>query len=297
MPRPRAPLPPDLRGRAFRVSDIDALPCGRTEAPDLWIPTRGVRLPAAARDLRSRCRAHALTLPALSAFSHTTAAVAHGFVLPFHVGSDDAVHVTVPTGTRAPRRRGLVGHQRELPETDVVVVGGLRVTSVERTFLDLAELLDVPRLVAVGDRLIWRGAPKLQKAALAQAVAAADGRRSVRTAKQALELMDDGAESPKESELRLLLVGAGFGPFRTNLELRDSRGRFVARVDLALAELRIAVEYEGDHHRDSAQWRKDIARRRRIEALGWIYIPVTQADLDDPSNLLSDLASAVVLRP
>ncbi|WP_456285697.1 hypothetical protein M1D46_12675 [Microbacterium sp. JZ70] len=53
---------------------------------------------------------------------------------------------------------------------------------------------------------------------------------------------------------------------------------------------------EGDHHRDRDQWRRDLARRRRLEALGWIYLPVTQADLSDPADLLADLRAAVTRR-
>ncbi|WP_345803124.1 hypothetical protein AAIB33_08605 [Microbacterium sp. AZCO] len=176
------------------------------------------------------------------------------------------------------------------------ISNGLRLTGVTRTFLDLAELLDVPALVAVGDHILRRDRPSTTLAALAHEVERAGERRGVRTARQALELLDGGAESPKESELRVLLIRAGFGPFATNIELRDAHGVFVARVDLALPDLRIAIEYEGDHHRDREQWRQDIARRRRIEALGWIYLPVTQADLDDPGKVLRDLAAAIVRR-
>ncbi|WP_133543017.1 hypothetical protein [Microbacterium sp. BK668] len=204
--------------------------------------------------------------------------------------------MTVPTGVRAPRREDLVGHQRPLPTEDVVEVAGLRFTSLSRTFCDLAEILDLTALVAVGDRMLWRWAPKLDVSDLERAVKAMAGRRGAKRATRALELLDDGAESPKETELRLLLLAAGFGPFASNVELSDAEGVFVARVDLALPLLRIAIEYEGDHHREPAQWRKDIARRRRIEALGWIYLPVTQADLDDPRRLIADLASAMVVR-
>ncbi|MEU1970128.1 hypothetical protein ABZ477_00550 [Microbacterium sp. NPDC019599] len=177
-----------------------------------------------------------------------------------------------------------------------MVIGGLRTTTLARTFVDLAEVLDVSALVAVGDRMLWRQHPLLAREALQRAVDRAQGRRGFRTATAALGLLDDGAESAKESELRLLLRSAGFGPFASNVELRDGRGAFVARVDLALPDLRIAIEYEGDHHRDKEQWRRDIARRRRIEALGWTYLPVTQADLDDPRRLVADLAAALVGR-
>jgi very-short-patch-repair endonuclease len=267
----------------------------RLSTPDLWIPTRGVRLPVHARDLRSRCIAHAITLPAGATFSHTTAAIAHALPLP-SLGDEFVIHVTTPTGHRAPRRKDLVGHQRRLRDQDVVMVGGLRVTSLARTYIDLAEVLDLTALVAVGDRLLWRRAPKLDRDELRTAIAESMGRRGIAKATQALELLDDGAESPKESELRLLLRSAGFGPFASNFELFDARGDFVARIDLVLPGARIGIEYEGDHHRDRRQWRKDMARRRRIEALGWIYIPVTQADLDDPRTLLMDLSSALVAR-
>lgn len=296
MPHPPSPLPPDLRGQAFRVADHPELSQDRLAASDLWSPARGIRLPARARDLRSRCIAHTLTLPVGSAFSHSTAARLHRLPLPTAPAADETIHVTVPSGTRAPRRKDLVGHQRALEEADWIDVGRLRVTTLARTFLDLADVLDVPALVAVGDRMLWRRDSLLQLADLTQAVELAAGRSGARTAREALDLLDDGADSAKESELRLLLLESGFGPFASNFELRDSGRGFVARVDLALPHLRIAIEYEGDHHRDKEQWRRDIARRRRIEALGWIYLPVTQADLDDPRKLLADLASAIVRR-
>jgi hypothetical protein len=297
MPRHPSPLPPELHGRAFAVADVRSdLSARRLAASDLWSPTRGVRLPEWARDLRSRCIAHAVTLPPQAAFSHTTACSAHALPLPLGLARDARIHATVPKGVRAPRRKGFVGHQRPLPEEDVIESAGLRLTSLSRTFVDLAESLDLTALVAVGDRMLWRGDPKVDRATLERAVAAMSGGRGSRKAARALELLDDGAESPKESELRLLLLDAGFGPFASNVELHDRGGSFVARVDLALPGLRIAIEYEGDHHRDSEQWRKDVARRRRIEALGWIYIAVTQADLKNPRGLLADLGSAIVAR-
>ena len=120
--------------------------------------------------------------------------------------------------------------------------------------------------------------------------------RGARRAREALTLLDDGGESAKETEMRLLLLRAGIGQLAANHTVRDAQGRFVARVDLALVHLRIAIEYEGDHHRDPAQWRRDIARRRRLEALGWTYLPVTQADLSDPRSLLADLRAAIASR-
>lgn len=176
------------------------------------------------------------------------------------------------------------------------VLRGIRVTSPVRTFIDLAAFLPPNALVAVADRIVSRRTPLATEAAVRQAIDRSDGMRGIKNARIAAEQMDAGSESPKETELRLILCSAGFGPFETNHAVYDAQSRFVARVDLALRSIRIAVEYEGDHHRDREQWRRDIARRRRLEAEGWHYLPVTQADLSDPRQLLRDLSAAIAAR-
>ncbi|MET0734771.1 MAG: hypothetical protein ABWY55_03895 [Microbacterium sp.] len=290
MGRRATPLPAHLRGVPFAVASA-GLPEQRTYAADLWTPARGTRLPVERVDLEARCLAHALTLPSGSVFSHTTAA--RIWRMPLPRSSDDVVHITVPSGERAPRRRGAMGHQARIRADEIRQVRGIRVTSPVRTFLDLADMLDLPQLVAVGDRIIGRRSPLATALDLHDGVSRAGSRRGIQTVRVALHLLDDGAESPKETELRLMLRDAGFGPFAANHSVSDPTGRFIARVDLALPSLKIAIEYEGDHHRDREQWRRDIARRRRLEAAGWFYIAVTQADLSSPHQLLSDLAAVI----
>jgi hypothetical protein len=122
-------------------------------------------------------------------------------------------------------------------------------------------------------------------------------RKYSRVLRYALELLDPKAESPKESELRVLLIEAGFASPTANHVVVDGAGSFVARVDLAYPAQKVALEYEGDHHRETKeQWRKDLKRRRRLEALGWIYLPVTAADLADPHDLFADLRTALARR-
>lgn len=91
----------------------------------------------------------------------------------------------------------------------------------------------------------------------------------------------------------MLIIEAGLAKPDCNVTVFDGTGRFVARVDLSYRREKVAIEYEGDHHRDKDQWRRDLARRRRLEALGWTYLSVTQADLDDPRAFLSDLRTAL----
>ena len=51
--------------------------------------------------------------------------------------------------------------------------------------------------------------------------------------------------------------------------------RPVAFLDMGWPDFKVAVEYDGDHHRkDRRQYVKDIARLQMLEALGWIVIRV-----------------------
>ena len=53
-------------------------------------------------------------------------------------------------------------------------------------------------------------------------------------------------------------------------------------ADLSYSDLRIALEYEGDHHRnDARQWELDIRREGLFREAGWVYLRVTR-----PTNLM-----------
>ena len=61
--------------------------------------------------------------------------------------------------------------------------------------------------------------------------------------------------------------------------IRDN-GRFVARVDAALVEWKIAIEYESfQHHTGRSALIRDSARRNAQIALGWRPISVTWEDV------------------
>ncbi|KQZ11979.1 hypothetical protein ASD19_01610 [Microbacterium sp. Root53] len=293
MPRSPKPLPERLRGRAFRRDEAAEVSDARLRRGDLWSPARGVRLPVARDGADDILRARALLIPEGGAYSHTSAAHLHRIPLPHDRDGVAVVHVTTPRGTRARRGRGVVGHQRRLVPDDVVVLHGAPCTRLLRTFCDLADVLTFAELVAVGDWIVGRGATGVMPARILEAIGAAElaaGRRDL--LRHVVARLNPLAESPKESELRVLLEDAGFAGLVCQHRVFD-RGEFVARIDLAIPGLRVAIEYEGDHHRDQRQWRRDMQRRRRLEALGWIYIPVSQADLEDPSRVIADVAAAI----
>jgi len=56
-------------------------------------------------------------------------------------------------------------------------------------------------------------------------------------------------------------------------------GQLVARLDMGWPDMKIALEYEGDHHRnDRWQFNRDITRTEELQELGWTVIRVIAAE-------------------
>ena len=55
----------------------------------------------------------------------------------------------------------------------------------------------------------------------------------------------------------------------------------IAVLDMGWEKLKIAAEYDGDHHRtDRRQFNKDIRRSESLQELGWLHIRVTADDTE-----------------
>jgi very-short-patch-repair endonuclease len=81
---------------------------------------------------------------------------------------------------------------------------------------------------------------------------------------------------------------------QTQIPVFDGR-RPVAFLDMGWEEFKVAVEYDGDHHRkDRRQYVKDIARIRMLEAMGWIIIRVIAEER--PAQWLARVEEALVSR-
>lgn len=104
------------------------------------------------------------------------------------------------------------------------------------------------------------------------------GARGVRQLRAALQLVDGGAASPRETWLRLLLIDAGLPTPTTQIPVNDGY-RSVALLDMGWPEFGVAAEYDGDHHRsDRRQYAKDQRRLRELAQLCWIVIRVIAED-------------------
>ncbi|MEP6526750.1 MAG: hypothetical protein ABJA86_06260 [Nocardioidaceae bacterium] len=156
-------------------------------------------------------------------------------------------------------------------------VDGRPVSCPTDVFLRLAEHLSLLDLVIVGDAMVQRGRTTPRE--LVEITKQAGG-RWVRHARRAAALVRERVDSPKETELRLLLVLAGFPEPDINEDVLDDAGGWIARPDLAHRVLKIALEYDGRHHLDDPrQWEKDIRRRELLDAAGWRVLVVTSRDL------------------
>ncbi len=228
-----------------------------------------------------------LLLPDRAAASHHLAAQL--FEVP--VPRPDAIHLCVSMPAREYDIAGLRVH-RVRPETPIHVVGGRRATAPVTTFLQLAQVLSLVDLVVVGDAMV-----RLELVRGDQLVDGAAGwrGRGALLARRAAGLVRPRVDSPMETRLRLLLVLAGLPEPETNLPAHDPSGRWLARPDLRYGCHRLAVEYDGRHHRDRAdQWLRDLTRRERLERGGWRVIVVTAEQIHcDPVGVAMRVAGAL----
>jgi very-short-patch-repair endonuclease len=163
------------------------------------------------------------------------------------------------------------------------------VTAAGTTAVDIGrERGDVADSVAVVDALIGRRWTDLASVRRAAAVATGPG---CRRARHVAALADGLAGSPQETRLRLLLRSSSLPTPVAQFEIRDVGGGFVARVDFAWPQQRLALEYDGVWHGQPHQVAKDRARLNRLTACGWRVVFVTAADLRDPVRLLARIAA------
>ena len=105
------------------------------------------------------------------------------------------------------------------------------------------------------------------------------GARGIRHFREAIDLMDAGAQSPKETWLRLLLIDAGYPRPQTQIPVLSDSGVEFAFLDMGWENIMVAVEYDGEQHqKDRRRYVWDKRRRALLERLGWIVIYVIKED-------------------
>ncbi len=234
---------------------------------DVYLP-RGLELTAT-----SRAKAAWLWSRRAGVVAGQSAAALHGAKWV----DDDASAEILYDNRRPPN--GIRALSDRYQDDEVETVRGVAVTTPARTALDIACRYPLGDAVAAIDALAR--ATKLKMADVELLAERYRGRRGIRAALQALDLVDAGAESPQETRVRLLLIRAGFPRPETQIPVYDEYGQLVAVIDMGWRDLMVGVDYEGEHHRMSRrQLDRDIRRSEALTELGWDDVRVTAEDTD-----------------
>jgi hypothetical protein len=175
-----------------------------------------------------------------------------------------------PTGIRAWSDR--------FTDDEVESIDEILVTTPARTALDIACRYPPGKAVAAIDALAR--ATQLKMADVELLADRYSGRRGIRKARTVLDLVDPGAESPKETWLRLLVIRHGFPRPQTQIPVYNEYGVLVAALDMGWEHIKLGLDYEGDHHRNPLRFNKDIRRHDDVTELGWMDIRVTSQDTE-----------------
>ncbi|WLQ07214.1 hypothetical protein [Arthrobacter oryzae] len=279
--RPPSELPDDLRRGPFTLEQARSagLTPRRLRARDLVRPCTGARVSAAA-EATLLLRAAAVGAVTGAVVSHLSAALLWGFPLPLVWQNNEVLHLTCPAGRRALRRKGVAGHQLDLEPAEITPGRHVQCTSPLRTWFDLAGILGLDDLVIAGDFLLRRRNPLSTLAELDSFLAAKAGKPGYRKSMRARALMRAHTDSPKESEVRLLLRRYGLPEPAINLPMFDETGRWIQDPDMSYEREMVAIQYDGGHHASAAQRRSDIFRDEDAKEAGWRVVVLTQLDLD-----------------
>ncbi len=178
--------------------------------------------------------------------------------------------IEVISWPRRPRPEAII-HNERLDDDEIMMIGDLPVTTPMRTAWDLGRHL--PRDTAVRHLDALAAATGVTAVDASTLSARYRGARNIRRAAMALDLMDGGSQSPRETWLRLLLIDAGLPRPRTQIEVSD--GTSVAFLDMGYDEPMVGLDYEGKHHStERGQYVYDIGRADLVDGQGWLDIKV-----------------------
>jgi very-short-patch-repair endonuclease len=206
------------------------------------------------------------------------------------------VDVTAPLEVLHSNRNPLPGlriRSDRIEDDEVMLINGVPVTTPARTALDLGCWHPIDDAVAAIDDLLRATDCKVDEVRLL--AERYPGRRGILSARNAIRLADAGAQSPRETWLRLLLTRAGLPRPQTQIPVSDEFGEVTYYLDMGWEEVKVAVEYDGEQHRrDRRQYTWDIRRRETLERLGWTVIRVVAGDR--PAEIVSRVRAALARR-
>ncbi|MFV0532244.1 MAG: type IV toxin-antitoxin system AbiEi family antitoxin domain-containing protein [Cumulibacter sp.] len=245
----------------------------------------------AARSL-DRARGISITYGGDALVSHEVALLAHE--LPTYATGLRRATLVRLTGGDTVRTRDVHIRRtsRALPSTHI---DAAPVVTEAIAFAQVACALGTDAAVVAGDAILHRGSSSIED--LREAVRTLSPTRGIARARVAIGLLDENAESPGETQLRLLALGARI-PLWSQFVVRDVGGKFVARVDFLIKGTRIVLEYDGHEKYDTREQNRNEGaqrlydeklRQESVERQGYVVMRATATDLRNPGPLLHRL--------
>jgi very-short-patch-repair endonuclease/predicted transcriptional regulator of viral defense system len=226
--------------------------------------------------------------------SHYAAAALHG-IPGFGRGVPE---LTATRGYNLRRATARIHSNNDLERSRLVVIDGIPVTDVSRTILDLARTVsDAGLLRAIewgrrAERTSWSGLI----AVLARH--ARRGRPGIQRLRRVITANAHRGEiTDTDFELLLLTLLVEHGLPEPVVHHRVCDGeRFVAEVDLAYPNRRIAIEADGGIHLEPHVHEKDLPRQNDLVLVGWTVLRYTwKRYTTRPERIVSEVRAA--LRP
>ena len=194
-----------------------------------------------------------------------------------------AIEVIVPKNEGPKRVHEVTVHRTtQMALADPVERDGLLVTGAARTVIDVAAVVGPRRFEWLIDAVVrqelcaWTDLYSLLQCHSIQ------GRNGCGPLRRILEARNPEASVPDSAFNRMvgqLLAARGLPTPSFEYEVKDSRGAFLARVDLAYPRQRVAIELDSKRwHMNSGSFVKDPRRRNALVVNGWTVLSFTWAD-------------------
>jgi hypothetical protein len=208
-------------------------------------------------------------------------------LLDFHTEKDDRIHILDP-GLRIRPSAQLMVHQRL--GAPLERVNGRLATTPAWTAVELARVLRRPRALAVLDAVLFKRC--CTTADLSKAVEEQKGRRGIVKVRELMPYTDGRAESPMESEARLVFIDGGLPTPELQYEILDRCGE-LWRVDFAWPEAMLVAEYESmQWHATPAALIHDRTKTARLQECGYTTVPLVVDDVRrHPLDLVARIAA------
>jgi hypothetical protein len=275
------------RAGGTRQQAAHRLATGRWEAAD----ARVYRLVGVAASWHSRLLAPVLSAGELAAASHFAAAVLHE-IPGFGRGAPE---LTIPRGATY-RRDDVRAHtSTDLRRSSPVTIAGIPATSFDRTLLDLARTVKDARLLRAIEFGRRTKATDWSSLATTLRIHARRGRPGIARLRRVItENIHRSEVTDSDFELLAIALILERGLPEPVLHHRVMDGeRFVAEVDLAYPELKIAIELDGAIHLERNVRERDLPRQNDLVLAGWTVLRFTWDRLVlRPDSIIAEIRAA-----